>query len=218
MEEYYCKDCKHHTKKLPIFKKHMTSPSHIKMSNIKCDKNTDYSQFKKMIYSCDNCSNIYMTDKSLENHKCKNILSLNKQSKQSNSDPLKKEIYELKLTIQNLEKELETKNSQLNKTLDIALYNSKTANISVNMLNHTEMNSFDEYSDNSDDTDDDCDQDDEEFQEFLKRLKHKVKEPCSNACDACDSYGSCDSSNESSSEEENMTKILVKNKKQKSRK
>ena len=139
MEVYYCKYCKYHTKHLSHFKKHLKTQIHecnIEKNNIvdtkKINNIVNFDEFKQIIYSCDRCHNVYLTKRSLNNHTnlCKkdfHVVSIENENKN-----LKKEIKEKN-------NQLKTKDNQLNKVIDIAHDNSKTANTSMNILRYAKL-------------------------------------------------------------------------------
>ena len=148
MEVYYCKSCKYYTKQLSHFKKHLETQIHelnldkksnqigqtnqinqinkINQINQREQSNTnDYKKFKETLYCCNGCNNIYLTKRSFTNHT--KICEINFYAKNIN-----KENYDLK-------RDLKQKNMQLNKIIDIAHDNSKTANTSMNMLRYAKL-------------------------------------------------------------------------------
>lgn len=128
MEAYYCKQCKYLTSKLQHFKDHCESKKHnayININKIEINNQTDFHQFKKKVFSCDECDTIYMSNRSLQKHQIKCLEKME-------ANMLNNEIKELK-------KELKNKDAQLNKALDIAHDNSKTANASMNMLRYAKL-------------------------------------------------------------------------------
>jgi lysozyme family protein len=58
---------------LPIFKKHMVSKAHTETSTVKCNKNTDYTQFKQKSFE-NEVQNLKLTIQKLEKElEAKNI-------------------------------------------------------------------------------------------------------------------------------------------------
>lgn len=125
MEVYYCGPCKYFTCKLSNFKRHMGAKTHSELSNDTIDENTNMKIYKRKIHCCNNCDKFYTTKKSLQNHElqCLPIQSV--------------EI--LKDKIKTLEKQLDLKDNQLNKALDVAKENSQATNTSMNMLKYANM-------------------------------------------------------------------------------
>ena len=128
MEAYYCKGCKYYTTKLSHFKDHIESLKHSDQVG-KDDEITDYSTFKKTIYVCPTCDNVYGSKQYLQTHEAKS---------HDENNVFKKEIDELKEVIKIKDKQLNGKEKQLTKALDIAQVNSKTANASMNMLKYAQ--------------------------------------------------------------------------------
>ena len=132
MEAYYCKGCKYYTAKLSNFKNHLESLKHSEQVEIDSDDEiTDYSIFKKTIYVCPTCDNVYGSKRYLQTHEAKCCVDTEKAA-------LKNEVVELKDVISKKDKQLNGKEKQLNKALDIAQVNSKTANASMNMLKYAQ--------------------------------------------------------------------------------
>ena len=71
MEAYYCKCCKHYTAKLSHFKDHLESLKHFNHTGEEKEI-TDYSIFKKTLYICPTCDDVYMSNRSLQYHEAKN--------------------------------------------------------------------------------------------------------------------------------------------------
>ena len=130
MEAYYCKGCKYYTDRLYNFKDHLISKKH--SDNVDSDESdnqiTDYTIFKKVLYFCPTCDNIYVSKQSMQKHtvKCYEVTRI---------ETLENEVITLK---QQMEQKLDNKEKQLNKALDIAQVNSKTANASMNMLKYAQ--------------------------------------------------------------------------------
>ena len=149
MEEYYCEDCKYHSKQLYNFKRHLKSQQHTKSINSTNSTNSiesagsvgsnqinknvilecEYEKFKRKIFCCDFCNNVYITKRSLLRHleNCKTM---------RNSELLEAKIIELTNELKN---ERDDHKKQLNKALDVARVNSKTANTSMNILKYAKM-------------------------------------------------------------------------------
>ena len=138
MEAYYCNCCKYYTSGQRDFKLHLNSKKHRANSsndidedseNDGSDKYDDVEDYKHKIHVCPTCDNVYMSKQSLQNHEAKN---------HTENDVLKKENEELKEALKAKDKQLGGKEKQLNKALDIAQVNSKTANASMNMLKYAQ--------------------------------------------------------------------------------
>ena len=128
MEAYYCKGCKYYTTRLSSFKDHIESLKHSNQVGEE-DEITDYSIFKKTIYVCPTCDNVYGSKRYLQTHEAKCSVDTHVAS-------LETKIDELTTIITTKDKQLNGKEKQLNKALDIAQVNSKTANASMNMLKY----------------------------------------------------------------------------------
>ena len=66
MEAYYCKCCKYYTPKLSRLKDHLTSKKHT--DNGGAVEVDNYNIFKKTLFICSTCDNIYMSKQNLQNH------------------------------------------------------------------------------------------------------------------------------------------------------
>ena len=131
MEAYYCKGCKYHTSKLSNFKNHLVSKRHSDQTDNQAgDENEidDYSIFKKTLYICSTCDNIYMSKQYLQTHEGQCCADTHVVT-------LENKIEELEEVIK---VERKDHKKQLNKALDIAQVNSKTANASMNMLKYAQ--------------------------------------------------------------------------------
>ena len=167
--EYYCDNCKYHSKQLCNFKRHLESQQHIKKSlnindnltnstnpsnstnvnnannpinivntvdtvninhtdsaNIRVDK---YEHYKKKLFCCETCENVYITKRSLLRHSKNCEIENNKIILEAKIDKLKN----------TLETERNNHKEQLNKVLDIARDSSKTANVSMNILKYAKL-------------------------------------------------------------------------------
>lgn len=127
MEEYYCNSCNYHTDELDSFKKHLLSKKH---SDAVPDDTRKPQYFKKKIFCCEDCSNVYMSNQSLQKHSNKVHVVLSKEQQM---------IVELKEELKVKSEQLEKKDKQLDKALDIAKENSNTANTSMNMLKYAKL-------------------------------------------------------------------------------
>ena len=67
LDAYYCKGCKYYTTKLSHFKDHIESLKHSNQVG-KEDEIIDYSVFKKTIYVCPTCDNVYGSKQYLQTH------------------------------------------------------------------------------------------------------------------------------------------------------
>lgn len=143
MEKYFCTFCDYHTNRLSSFKDHMESKKHKRNVPVVCDKNIDCTEFKIKLSTCIIC-NVTYKENILETHKCDNSVIIENMLIIKN-----KEIKEYKEEIENLKKELNKKdaiikekdaehNILLNKAMDNANYNSKTANATMNMLKYAQ--------------------------------------------------------------------------------
>jgi hypothetical protein len=132
MEEYYCKCCKFHTNRIYNFKEHVNTQKHSNNSEIICNENTNYKQFKKKIYCCNTCDNVYMLNRSLINHKktCAGNTEI---------EMLKQKVQKLEQVIETKDVLLMTKETQLSNVIDVAKDNSKMASTSMNMLKYAKM-------------------------------------------------------------------------------
>lgn len=131
MEVYFCKFCEYHTKNEWHFKTHLSTKKHIenKIGDNVCD---DVLQFKKKIYCCKNCDNIYMSNRALQKHTIK--CCENEETKK-----LREENAHLK---QELQKEIEERKDckvLLKDAMLIAKENSSTANTSMNILKYAKL-------------------------------------------------------------------------------
>ena len=127
MEVYYCKDCKYHTKKSSNFKKHLASLKHLVASKNEDCKNQNCEKFKRKIYCCDCCDNIYTSNQSLNNHK---------KTIHNNENMI---IVKKDAEISELKQELKSKDAQLHKALDVAVENSKTTGTTMNILKYAKL-------------------------------------------------------------------------------
>ena len=125
-KEYYCKCCSYHTTKLSSFKDHFSSEKHLKKIKIKNNDMiiTNYEEFKKELFICENCNNIYTTKKSLKIHKCKDKISANEKSKDKQ--------------IEALIIKLDEKDKAIYKSIDANFYSSKANNTSMNIFRYAQ--------------------------------------------------------------------------------
>lgn len=132
MENYYCGDCKYHTDHLSNFKRHFNSQQHMEQVGTEPGNDIVYADYKRKIYCCDECDNVYTTKFSLSRHQssCKKDPSVKN---------LEKKIEALEGVIEETKLEIKNKDKQLNKALDIARVNSKTANSSMNILKYAKL-------------------------------------------------------------------------------
>jgi|SaaInlStandDraft_4_1057021.scaffolds.fasta_scaffold03343_6 hypothetical protein len=133
MDVYFCKPCKYYSKAVSSFKNHIKSKSHI--NNCGSKKCTDFSKFKKCMYICSECDDIYTSQKSLNNHICKKDNHTCKKITQPiNADT----IHVMQTKIDNLEAKILNKDKnhseQLSKALDIIHYNSETLNTALEII------------------------------------------------------------------------------------
>ena len=124
MEAYYCNCCNYYTEHEWNFKKHLKTEKH--KANVSIDNDTcnDIEEFKQKIHICPTCDNVYMSKRALQKHLIKCCIDTEKEA--------------LKTRVVELEGVIKTKEKQLNKALDIAQVNSKTANASMNMLKYAQ--------------------------------------------------------------------------------
>ena len=130
MEAYYCKCCGYYTVKLSRLKNHFLSKKHIDQEGEE-DEIDDYSIFKKTLYICPTCDDVYMSKRALQNHEKKCCLDTHVASLED-----KIEVLEHELEIE--KKDNNANKKRLDKALDIAQVNSKTANASMNMLKYAQ--------------------------------------------------------------------------------
>ena len=126
MEVYFCRCCKYFTESEWNFKLHLESKKHSAKAPDDNEKDSDTEDYKQKIHICPTCDNIYMSKQSLQYHEPKCC---------TETQILKNKVVELE---QKLEKKDEVHVKQLNKALDIAQVNSKTANASMNMLKYAQ--------------------------------------------------------------------------------
>ena len=162
MKAYYCKDCKYYSQKLSSFKKHLSSQNHKNNPNILNNSNIndvnefndinninnigninnsvefaiDYEKYKKTLYCCKTCDRIYLSNQYLKNHEMNCVIDTKNIILEKENNMIKKENEKLK---QKLEIEKKVHDKQINKMLDIARDNSKTANTSMNMLKYAKL-------------------------------------------------------------------------------
>lgn len=120
MEEYYCSNCNYHTNELFCFKEHLLSGRH--KTSVPDDTRKPH-EFKKKIFCCCDCDNIYLSKQALQNHSKKVHVQLTSEAQKIIK--LEEEIKELKV--------------YMGKALDIAKENSNTANTSMNMLKYAKL-------------------------------------------------------------------------------
>jgi hypothetical protein len=65
-EEYYCKCCNYHTDNKWHFSNHLDSNTHTDL--ISKDNNKDTDNYKKKIFCCKLCTNVYLSKRSLDKH------------------------------------------------------------------------------------------------------------------------------------------------------
>lgn len=124
MENYYCNVCVYYTDDLDNFKKHLLSKKH---SNSIPNDIRNPQEFKRKIFCCENCNNVYLSNQSLQNHYKKQHTVLLKDQQ----------------TIAELKEVIKMKDQQLNKALDIAKVNSKTTNTTINILKYANLHLHD---------------------------------------------------------------------------
>ena len=129
MEAYYCKCCKYYTAKLSNLKSHLLSLKHVDQAGGEEDEIDDYSIFKKTLYICPTCDTIYMSKQNLQNHEKKCCVDAHVAILEDKIEVLENEL-EAEKNDNNANKK------RLDKALDIAQVNSKTANASMNMLKY----------------------------------------------------------------------------------
>ncbi len=139
MEEYYCIPCNYHTAKLSHFRNHFNTQRHRDNSNVTYDEPIDFKQFKVKLHCCENpgCDKVYTKLKSFLNHrkKCK---------KESEIEILKRQVKKLEKVIEKKDDEIKEvtkkKDDQLDKALDVARDNSKTAAYTtMRLLNYAKL-------------------------------------------------------------------------------
>lgn len=131
IQAYYCKSCKYYTIVLSNYKVHLASKKHAENCTINDDKLGE--KFKKIqIFCCNTCDNFYMSNQALKKHK-------EKCAELVNTDDLINEIKELKHELETKTTQLISKETQLDKALDIAKESSQTANTSMNMLKYAQL-------------------------------------------------------------------------------
>ena len=134
VEVYYCKVCKYQTEKLSHFKDHIISQSHIKNNGDNITKHIEYNKTK--IYCCDTCDKTYMSNRALQKHKnncdgIKNVIQLITENGK------------LKEEIKNKNNQLDNKEKQLDKALDVAKESCQTTNTTMNILKYAKINMTD---------------------------------------------------------------------------
>ena len=164
MEKYFCKKCNYFCDKLSHFKSHINSKKHQinnqqnpssqlnqlnqqnqssqssqlnqlnqfdqniendKLSSLNGINDVNINNFKQIIFCCEKCNKKYNNRVSLWKHK-KQCLEYKE------NDKILKELSDLKC-------ELKNKDELLHKALDIAKENSRTANVSMNILKYAKL-------------------------------------------------------------------------------
>ena len=139
MDSYFCKSCNYHTIKLSHFKRHMVSKKHCKDNEPSKVANEEYKQYKKKLFFCDNCDSFFVSKQSLQRHsfttcKTSTLNTIKKENKE-----LKKKLKLKDVEISNKDAEISNKEIRLDKMIDIARENSKTANTTTNMLKYAQL-------------------------------------------------------------------------------
>jgi hypothetical protein len=65
VNEYYCSNCNYHTDELFCFKEHLLSKRH--NDTVPNDVRKP-PEFKRKIFCCEDCKNVYLSKRSLQNH------------------------------------------------------------------------------------------------------------------------------------------------------
>lgn len=131
MEKYYCQACDYCTSKTSSFKDHFKSKSHQKKSLVRCNENTDYTQFRIKEKNCVMCGDSYKEGILASEHVCDKNKIIERTLLEKN-----KEITNYKKEIELLKKELKEKDKLVSKALDATISSSKTANTSMNILRY----------------------------------------------------------------------------------
>ena len=140
MEAYFCKCCDYYTEHEWNFKAHLNSKKHGSNSpdnsngdsenedNTKC---VNVDDFKHTLHICPTCDNVYMSKQALKKHSVKCFAT-------AETVILKNENEKLKHELEAEKKDNSANKKRLDKALDIAQVNSKTANASMNMLKYAQ--------------------------------------------------------------------------------
>lgn len=141
IKEYYCPKCKYHTPKVSLFKQHLRTDLHNKKSDLDINDIDDFAKYFVKLYKCDICNkNIYSTNQNLLFHKKKCALrNFDPCVLQNKIQQLEKELKIKDKELDNKTYQLKNKDKQLDKALDIAKINSKTANTTVNVLKYAKI-------------------------------------------------------------------------------
>lgn len=136
---YFCMSCKYHTEILSHFKRHLQSSNHSEKSNVSLKNIENFNNFKTNLFFCNKCDNIYVSKNSLIRHQKthREIIGIDQITNENIT--LKQELENAEKQLENKEKELKIKDKQLDKALDVAKVNSKTANTTTNMLKYAQL-------------------------------------------------------------------------------